>query len=82
MTAEEFQDQLHAASDQLVDAIKPLLAGKHPSLQGIVLADLLAIWVAGHDPAISEALLMAHLKGVRQLIPLYRKQQRPPDRKN
>jgi hypothetical protein len=30
------------------DQIKPIVAGKDDALQGAVLADLLAIWIAGH----------------------------------
>jgi hypothetical protein len=33
---------------RIVDAIKPLLAGHSPDIQGAVVADLLAIWLAGH----------------------------------
>ena len=32
----------------IVDAIAPLIGGRPPELQGAVLADLLAIWLAGH----------------------------------
>jgi hypothetical protein len=59
----------------LVDRIKPLLAGRPVETQGAVLADLLAIWLAGHqvegDPeatrAMREALLAFHLEQVRDL---------------
>ena len=33
---------------ELVEAIRPLLAGRPPEIQAAVLADLLAIWLAGH----------------------------------
>ena len=60
----------------IVQSIRPLLAGKPPELQGAVLADLLAIWLAGHtvqgDPAATRQLrtevLEAHLAGMRPLI--------------
>ena len=60
----------------LVERIKPLLAGKLPELQGAVLADLLAIWVAGHviqDDAgathkLRNFLLAEHFKVVRRLV--------------
>jgi hypothetical protein len=32
----------------IVEQIRPLLAGKAPEVQGAALADLLAIWLAGH----------------------------------
>jgi hypothetical protein len=59
----------------IVESIRPLLAGKPPELQGAVLADLLAIWLAGHHVADDEdatrtmraELLAAHCRAVRQL---------------
>ena len=61
---------------ELVEAIRPLLAGFPAPVQGAVLADLLAIWLAGHfgsDAAktaeIREMLLEAHNETVRRLIP-------------
>jgi hypothetical protein len=64
--------------ERLVAKIKPLLAGKPPELQGAALADLLAIWLAGHiapgDPArtreMREHLLAMHVDEVRELIPV------------
>ena len=60
----------------LTKAIRPLLAGKPAQVQGAVLADLLALWLAGHvmrgDPKATEAMreeaLDMHLKAVRALI--------------
>ena len=53
----------------LVEQIGALLARRHEAIQGAVLADLLAIWLAGHFPAeIREVLLEAHLNTVRALI--------------
>jgi hypothetical protein len=53
------------------------LAGKPAQVQGAVLADLLAMWLAGHVFRVScdatrtlrQELLQMHLKTVRQLIP-------------
>jgi hypothetical protein len=33
----------------VVELIKPILAGREPIVQGAVLADVLAIWLAGHQ---------------------------------
>ena len=33
---------------ELVEAIKPILANEKPYVQGAALADLLAMWLAGH----------------------------------
>ena len=53
---------------EIVERIRPLLAGQGASVQGVVLADLLAIWVAGHAPEMHEELLQMHIKEVRNLI--------------
>ena len=55
-------------AEALVERIRPLLAGKPPPLQGAVLADLLAIWLAGHDASLRDELLKAHIESVRALI--------------
>lgn len=46
-TADEVAHQVPS----LVERIKPILAGLEPELQGAVIADLLAIWLAGHHVA-------------------------------
>jgi hypothetical protein len=61
-----------------VERIRPILAGQPPEIQGAVLADLLAIWLAGHhvagDERATQALraemLAAHLQGVAELVPV------------
>jgi hemerythrin len=62
----------------LVHAIELFLAGRASEVQGAALADLLAMWLAGHvvrgDPQASEAyrekVLELHLDAVRRLIPV------------
>jgi hypothetical protein len=63
--------------EALVDAVSPLFVGKPPEVQGAALADLLALWLAGHvtpDPGttrqVQEQVLEMHLKAVRLLIPI------------
>lgn len=64
--------------EPIVERIRPLLAGHPPMVQGAVLADLLAIWIAGHivvgkptrTAEIREAFLERHLELVRELIPV------------
>ena len=65
-------------ADALVARIKPLLAGHDPELQGAVLSDLVAIWVAGYrtcEPGEGEVLrrelLELHCKHVVELVDLY-----------
>lgn len=36
---------------EIVDRVKPLLAGREPEVQGAALAQCLAIWLAGHHVA-------------------------------
>jgi hypothetical protein len=56
-------------AENLVDTIKPAFAGLPPAVQGAALADLLAIWIAGHDPELREKVLEIHIEGVRALVP-------------
>lgn len=59
-----------------VERIKPHLAGRSPEVQGCILADLLAIWLAGHQvEGDSDAtrklrgeVLATHLLGVEGLV--------------
>jgi hypothetical protein len=65
-------DQLIA---RLVDWIRPLLADHPPEIQAGVLADLVAIWLAGHFAGdkttdLRETLLKLHIEAVRKLIPI------------
>jgi len=67
-----------AEVEAIVNRMRPALAG-HPSpIQGAALADLLAIWLAGHivpgkpaeTKAARERLLKMHVEMVRKLIPV------------
>jgi hypothetical protein len=66
------KEELTARSDTLVEKVKPLFAGIHPAVQGLALANLLAIWLAGYDAEIAEKLLAEHVDGVRALVSLIR----------
>jgi hypothetical protein len=79
---EEFTEQLSQVS-KIVDKIRPFLAGMDPEIVGAVLADLLAILLAGHaylddsgaivrteTDQMREDLLTAHIESVRALIPV------------
>lgn len=62
----------------LVDRISVILAGHLPEIQGAVLADCLAIWLAGHHVegdedatrSLRADLLASHCSVVRQLVPV------------
>lgn len=64
-------DALVATVQERVQMIRPHLAGLHSAVQGAVLADLLAMWLAGHyraGPRMLEELLDLHLEKVHELI--------------
>lgn len=64
-------DTLERAS-VLVAGCRPVLTGAHPVVQGFALAELVALWLAGHQvaPEQHEELLANHLTTVRELLPL------------
>jgi hypothetical protein len=53
---------------ELVKRIAPMLYGRTPGVQGGTLADLLAMWLAGHPDFIREEILTTHMDGVRELV--------------
>jgi hypothetical protein len=62
---------------QLYEAIRPLLAGHPPQVQGAVLADLLATWLAGHyadsdadTDRLRETIFAKHSEIVWELVPV------------
>jgi hypothetical protein len=65
-------------SQELITKIAPLLADNDPAVQSAALADLTAMWLAGHfmnnDLAgthkLRQLLLHEHIKLIQQLIPL------------
>jgi len=65
--------------DALLDRIAPTLAGESIEMQGAVVADLAALWIAGHrvrgDRAegdrTREELLRMHARHVRELVAMY-----------
>jgi hemerythrin len=62
---------------ELFKEIGLLLHGRAPHIQGAVLADLLALWLAGHvirddrkaTKAVRQEMLAMHMRKVRELIP-------------
>jgi hypothetical protein len=50
--------------------IKPMLAGKGAHVQGAVLAELMALLLAGHHPSVRESVLTLWLATVRELVPV------------
>lgn len=54
----------------VVESIKPLLASHGPDVQGAALVELVALYVAGHDPALRDSLLQLHGDCVRRMVPV------------
>ena len=69
---------VRTAVDSLWPELKRILGGRPAKLQGAILADLTAIWIAGHvergDPAatrrLRDQLVLHQLDYVDQLIPI------------
>lgn len=65
---------------QMFDEMAEIMRNHHPFVQGAVLADLLALWIAGHFTEneqqtirIRDKILDEHIKAVRKLIPINEK---------
>lgn len=65
ITAEDFERECL----DIVTRLKPLLAGYGPALQGAVLADLVSLWVAGHEPASREGMMDLLFEHASALVP-------------
>jgi hypothetical protein len=57
-------------SDELVAAIRPLLAHQEPEHVGAALADLVSIYIAGHHPELRAEVSTMFFKLVRDLVPV------------
>jgi hypothetical protein len=55
---------------ELSKRIGKLLRGREPQVQGAVLADLLATFLAGHHPMLRETMFALHVDVVEDLIPI------------
>lgn len=66
-THNEIVETMHRARG-LVQKIRPILAHQGPETQGAVLVDLVAIWLAGHHPAVRDETLSTFLDTLTKLI--------------
>jgi hypothetical protein len=57
-------------AERIIKAIRPILAGHSPDVQGAVLLELLAMYIAGHAPQLREEILALHVETVRELVPV------------
>lgn len=77
----ETGDEAVARGIELAQSVRSMFAGQGAEVQGMALADLLAIWLAGHilkdDPEATAKLryelLDQHIKAVWDLIPVNEK---------
>jgi len=57
--------------DRVADKLGEILADRHPGIQGLALAQTLALWLLGHEDAeVRKKLLAAHIESVRTLMTL------------
>lgn len=52
----------------LFEEFKPMLAGKPAEVQGAVLVQLLAYWLAGHNPGFRDGALQSILQALPGLV--------------
>ena len=67
--ANDVSDSARAAGE-LATKIRTLLAGNSPEVVGGALAELLAIFIAGHHPGLRNEVMDAHTKCVNTLVPV------------
>lgn len=71
------KDFVRIANDA-VERIKPILAGIRPDVQGAVLGELFAIYLAGHvgpgRDELRDEIIEHWLELVRTMVPLYQEQ--------
>jgi hypothetical protein len=70
MSEDSLASKMADRSEELVESIRPLLAGQGPVVQGAALADLVSMWIAGHNPASRDEALNDWLELVRNLVPI------------
>jgi hypothetical protein len=61
-------DQAARMVAQMTDRMKSLLVGFPPDVQGAMLADLTAIWLAGHAPQIRRVIYDQHAAMIWPLV--------------
>jgi hypothetical protein len=65
------QEELVAQSKTLMRVLASELQGKHPIVQGAVLAECTAIWLAGHPSNLHKDMLDKQVELIRNLLGLY-----------
>lgn len=57
-------------ADELVEAIRPVFAGRDPEVVGATLGQLLAILIAGHHPGLRDNAIKMIIDMVADLVPV------------
>lgn len=57
-------------SDALVERMRPILAGQNPEVQGAAIAQLVAIFIAGHAPPMRESARKLLMDCAEGLVPI------------
>ena len=70
-TAAISSSEIIATRDVIVERIRPLLADHNPIVQGLVLSELVAVFLAGHPPELRPPLLRMLVKTIEDLTPIY-----------
>ena len=73
MTRDQEQQEAHRKahlSSFVAEQIKPLLANLGPDVQGAVLADLVALFLAGHHPATRDEFAGMWWELAQNLVPV------------
>ena len=65
-------EEARRSADEIIEACRPLFAGRGPIVQGLALAQLTATWIAGHPPVVWIEILGQHVGAVAQLAPIER----------
>jgi hypothetical protein len=68
--------QMADEAERIVVSISKMLGGRGPELQGLVVADLLAMWLAGHPESEAPRLLRLQMKTATDIAKGYRRQWR------
>ena len=57
-------------AEHICNQIVPLLRGQGPDVQGVVLANIVALWLAGHHPALRGEVIKQWSELMHNLVPL------------
>jgi hypothetical protein len=61
-------EELEREAMRIVNELRPLLAGYSPEIQGLVLAELAAMWIAGHHAEIRKPVRATFIETMDHLV--------------